>query len=211
MFQQLSLGFKHVVTDIQRLGLFGGALLEIGCNAGYALKAFQGIGWEVAGVEVNAATRGLAQEKVSSAIYEDLDEVPEHQAFNVILLSHLLEHITEPVGLLKKIVRRLKPGGLVYVKVPNYGSYSVRYFLKGKWPSFLPLQHVWYFDRRSLQSLFSIADLTPVHIYTRQRLSFRASTILKAALKAPVVIASRCMPYDGNELVGIFSQKCDSR
>jgi 2-polyprenyl-3-methyl-5-hydroxy-6-metoxy-1,4-benzoquinol methylase len=204
LFQQLAEGFENVVKELGLFGMNGGSLLEVGCNAGYALSVFQAHGWAVAGVEINTMTRAAARARLNTPIYETLDQIPECEAYDVVIMSHVLEHIIDPISFLRKMLDRVKPNGVVYVRVPNYGSYSVRYIVREKWPAFLPLQHVWYFDRQSLAGLLHAVGLNVVALYTRERFSFSASNLLKAAVKAPIALASRLLRYDGSELVGVF-------
>ena len=196
--------FEHVASDLENLGSRSGKLLEIGCNAGYALSVFRDRGWSVAGVEINSVTADVARNKLEIPIYRDLISVPVTELYNVILLSHTLEHLLDPLGSVRTMARHLASQGTLYVKVPNYGSHTVRYLLRGRWDGFLPLQHVWYFNYRSLNNLMSLAGFRVVRWYTRSRLSFGSHNWLKAIAKAPLVLASHLSPYDGNELVGVY-------
>jgi SAM-dependent methyltransferase len=204
LFQQLAQGFEHVVKELALLGMDSGSLLEIGCNAGYALSAFQTHGWMVAGVEINAPTRADARQRLDAPIYESLEQIPEYETYDVVIMSHVLEHVIDPIGFLRQVLRRIKPGGVIYIKVPNFGSYTVRYIVRERWPSFLPLQHVWYFDAQSLEGLLRAVGLNVVELYSRGKFSFRASNLLKAAVKAPIALVSHLLRYDGSELVGVF-------
>lgn len=47
-----------------------------------------------------------------------LDELPADRRFDVVICSHVLEHVAEPLELLTRLVARLEPDGLAYVEVP---------------------------------------------------------------------------------------------
>src|SRR6266478_6140136 len=100
-------------------------------------------------------------------------------------LSLMLEHVSNPNQLLQDIRSRLNKKGIIYVKVPNYGSWTVRHVIRGKWASFLPLQHLWYFDSRSLCQLLKSAGFLPERIYTRDRFSLHGKNLLYSAARTP--------------------------
>src|SRR5208282_6419691 len=73
-------------------------------------------------------------------------------SFDVVTLTDVIEHVPQPSGLLSEIYRVLRPGGVLLIVTPNFGSLFVRlYGLKayGMWPD----QHVIYFSRSSMTRL----------------------------------------------------------
>ena len=196
--------FAHVVDDVAQWGLLRGDVLDVGCNAGYALKAFEQRGWSPTGVEQNEETAAFARTRLNGPVLRDVAELTADRRFDVILLSHIIEHIPDPLAFLLPLVDRLRARGVVYVKVPNYGSRTVRYGLRGRWTSFLPGQHVWYFDASSLTRLMQRAALLEGRTYTREFLSYRSRSVFRALVKSPLAAAQRILPGEGFELVGVF-------
>lgn len=197
--------FEHVLRDLDAAGIRRGRVLDIGCNAGYALVPFQRAGWEVWGVERNRETSAYARARIGPTVVDDLAALPPGVEFDVVILSHIVEHIADPVAFLSATREWMRPEGVVVVKVPNYGSVLVRRFIGSRWSGFLPRQHIWYFDRRSLVRLLEIARFRPVRAYSRGHLGVRSRTFLRTVLKAPVAWIHRRLRYDGEELVGIFT------
>lgn len=71
--------------------------------------------------------------------------------FDFIILSHVLEHFTNPVASLIRIVDKMAENGLCYIEVPNfYGHCSVEY------------SHNYCFTETSLRNCLTIAQLKPV-------------------------------------------------
>lgn len=102
------------------------AILEIGCNKGFALLALEHVGFKnIFGVDMSPADIRVAKELVPSAKFQVGDAHPylrkNKKKFDVILLKAVLEHIPkdEVVPFLKSIREGLKEGGLVIVDVPN--------------------------------------------------------------------------------------------
>lgn len=60
---------------------------------------------------------------------------------DVILLITVLEHLPNPDKMLSNLVSRLRPGGRLYLTVPDYSSLASA-ILKKKWPYFLPGEHL---------------------------------------------------------------------
>ena len=79
------------------------------------------------------------------------------ESFDVVTMWDILEHIPDPVPFLRRAASLLRPGGLIFVKVPNPDSLEARVF-GGRWPLLLP-EHLNYFNLRTLQMCGSKADL----------------------------------------------------
>jgi len=203
-FDELSKGFGHVVTDLKRLGYEGKRVLDLGCDAGYALAAFREHGWNGVGIEVNRSTSEYARKRLGLPILSSINELEAEEKFDVIMLSHVIEHIVEPGDLLKSLGERLRPGGVLYIKAPNYGSRQVRYLKRGAWPAFIPLQHVWYFNSRSLRRLMRLNGFECLAVKSRQFFPWRSQTWGRTILKSIVAAVDRLIPMDGEEIIGVF-------
>lgn len=98
-----------------------GCLLDIGCGNGALLRAFSGIRprWRMAGSELSAKYRAVVEQIHGvTAFYTCApDEILE--SFDIITLIHALEHIHRPVDLLRRLHRKLAPGGRLVVEVPD--------------------------------------------------------------------------------------------
>jgi len=98
-----------------------------------------------------------------------IQKLPENH-FAGVLMSAFLEHEVEPNGLLQGVARVLQPGGVVIIKVPNYGSWNRRIRAE-KWCGFRLPDHVNYFTPENLEALivrqgmkvvqFGLADRQP--------------------------------------------------
>lgn len=76
-------------------------------------------------------------------------------SFEVIALLQVLEHLADPMAVLKQIRRLLSPGGVLMVTVPNRDSYLVRRDgMRREVLCFGNPTHLQFFNRRSLESLF---------------------------------------------------------
>jgi len=203
-FDELTKSFGHVVTDLRRLGYDRKRVLDIGCAAGYALAALLKQGWSGVGIEVNHSTSEYARQKLGVPVLSSLDELSATEQFDVILMSHVIEHIVDPSGLLKSVGAYLRPGGVLYIKAPNYGSRQVRYLKRGSWLAFIPLQHIWYFNSRSLRRLLRQNGYECVAVKSRNFFPWRSRTWARTVVKSIIAGIDRLIPMDGEEIVGVF-------
>lgn len=103
----------------QACGLRGGRLLDIGCGTGLLLDAARAAGWEATGVEPTVRFADEARAKAHDVHVGYIDAAFERPPFDVAVLSGVLEHVPDPVGVLRDTARHLRPGGWIYFDVPN--------------------------------------------------------------------------------------------
>lgn len=146
-----------------------GRLLEIGCREGHFLSVAAEQGWDVLGVEPEAATADLARERFSLSVHPGFLETAglEDETFDVVYLCEVLEHVDRPVPLFREIRRVLRRGGVVVVKTGNVRSLS-RALRGPDWDYFAydRYGHVSYFSPTTLRRLCGAAQLDVVSIRT---------------------------------------------
>ncbi|MBI1824728.1 MAG: class I SAM-dependent methyltransferase [Nitrospirae bacterium] len=133
-------------------GQLPGKLLDVGCGGGRFLNRMKKKGWEVEGIERDP----LAVERVSKKyrIPVTTGTLPESGYpsgyFDVITLSHMIEHEHDPLGLIHEIYRILKPGGLMVIVTPNCDGLAHRKFGK-YWRGLEPPRHLYLYSADSLR------------------------------------------------------------
>jgi SAM-dependent methyltransferase len=135
-----------------------GKVLDVGCGVGGHLKTLQDLGWETYGIEISEVAAAHARELVTGNIHTGtLESAPfPPQSFDLILMSHSLEHLPSPVAALRLVHRLLKGDGLLVVSVPNVDSLEFKLF--GRWWFPLdPPRHFYHFDKNSLSGIFAQA------------------------------------------------------
>jgi 2-polyprenyl-3-methyl-5-hydroxy-6-metoxy-1,4-benzoquinol methylase len=109
-----------------------GELLDVGSHGGFFLRKARDRGWRVRGVEPSPASSRVAREHlglpVATGTLEDA-RLPDASC-DVVTLIDVLEHIGEPRPLLKEIHRVLRPGGRVFVKVPNLSYVLLKHTMR---------------------------------------------------------------------------------
>jgi SAM-dependent methyltransferase len=98
-----------------------GRLLDIGCGYGFFLREMKCRGWKVEGIEISKIGRQYARDKWDIHVYsQPLENVGlETDSFDVVTLFYVIEHVNDPLGLLKEVKRILKPDGLIFLRWPH--------------------------------------------------------------------------------------------
>lgn len=99
-----------------------GEALDCGCGAGDNARALQSAGWRITGITISPAEAVQAREACQSVHVADLEQgIPAaiHGPFDLILFSHVLEHLRDPGPALRDAQKLLSASGLIAVALPN--------------------------------------------------------------------------------------------
>jgi SAM-dependent methyltransferase len=105
----------------------GARVLDVGCGSGRALDAYRSAGWATFGVELDEAAARAARQRgheVVAGPFGSLD--PPCGPFDLVRLSHVLEHLPDPLGALHRATGLVAPGGSVLVELPNLDGVLAR-------------------------------------------------------------------------------------
>ena len=97
--------FKKLLKDVLKYRK-NGKLLDIGCGPGYLMEEAKELGFDVYGVEVGQKASDIAKKKFGNEkIYNGIIEKSNFQnnSFDIIMMSDVLEHVENPLELLKKL------------------------------------------------------------------------------------------------------------
>ncbi len=149
------------------LGLLGPAagrrLLEIGCGAGFFLKSAERHGWRVAGIELSEEASRFGSEQLGLDIRREPAEamIAAPATVDAVVMFDTIEHLFDPRAALTAAARALVPGGLLLVATPNFRAFS-RQLLASSWAVLSPLEHMYYFEERTLHRLLGICGFSDV-------------------------------------------------
>jgi 2-polyprenyl-3-methyl-5-hydroxy-6-metoxy-1,4-benzoquinol methylase len=130
-----------------------GRLLDVGCATGTFMRTMHAVGWQVSGIEIDAAAAAKARTVTPDVFVGDpLDAPFEPARFDVVTSFHVVEHLTRPRQALARMLGWLARDGLLIVEVPNVGGLGGRLF--GRYWSGLGFpRHLVHFTPATMQSM----------------------------------------------------------
>ena len=165
-----------------------GRLLDVGCGDTGFLDNARAAGWEAVGIDpdpevvINAHQRGFM---VNQGNLNTLNEKSNY--FDVITMSHVIEHVHEPRTTLQQVYRLLKPGGMVWIETPNIQSLGHDRF-GCHWRGLEPPRHLVIYSCQSLTTLLREMGFHVIRMRTRHdiylQVAERSLVISKVAVSA---------------------------
>jgi 2-polyprenyl-3-methyl-5-hydroxy-6-metoxy-1,4-benzoquinol methylase len=136
----------------------GGRILDVGCGRGMLAKALVEAGFSLSGTDFSIdATRGIDR-RIDLRICASLGEAGfEPESFDAIVIWHVFEHLVDPRAELDQITSLLKPGGRLFIAVPNFESFQARIF-GPDWFHLDPPRHLYQFTERGLRAMLERND-----------------------------------------------------
>jgi 2-polyprenyl-3-methyl-5-hydroxy-6-metoxy-1,4-benzoquinol methylase len=159
-----------------------GRLLDVGCGSGGLLLVMRRLGWRVEGVDTDPRAVDVARSLGLDARQGNLeDQGYSDGSFDAIMMSHVIEHVRDPLQLVCTCRRLLHPGGRLGIVTPNARSQGHRRY--GEiWRGLEPPRHLRVFTAGALHQLVQSAGLTVQRFRTSPRL---AAMIRRESLQPP--------------------------
>lgn len=149
----------------------GGLLVDIGCGRGDFLVAMKRLGWTVLGIESDPISSALAQRRgltVQRVPFEQADLASE--TVDHIAMNHVIEHFYDPIAVVQKCYRVLKPGGTMTLYTPNAQSLG-RHRFGRHWLALDPPRHLYVWSRATIRALLERVGFTDITTKTFPRLA----------------------------------------
>ncbi len=161
---------RRVRRVLQRLLPTRARVLEIGPGRGAVLVALAEAGFRAEGLEVSPAVAEASRRRAAVPVTVgtlDTRATGGAAAYDAVVARHVLEHMADPLSAVDALGRRLAPGGIAYVAVPNVSAPEAA--LSG-WSGYQPY-HLHYFTPARLRALFECAGLAVLMVRTREPFS----------------------------------------
>jgi len=192
---------RKILEAARRLQPYG-RLLDIGAGSGMLVEQAIQLGFQAEGIEPSAWLHGMARQRDLPVHLGTFPSPAVAGPFDVITLIDVIEHVTNPVELLRSIAASLSPSGSVIIVTPDVGSLAARVF-GWKWWHFR-VAHIGYFNKRTLMYAVDRAGLRPVlttraaWVFPADYLWARTHRYLPRFLRvpAPRFLANLTVPVD---------------
>lgn len=155
-----------------------GRVLDIGASTGTMLDIFAENGWETWGVDPSGSSE-IASKKGHKIIRGYFEKVRISESFfDLVIMNHTLEHMEDPLIVVKRVNKILKKRGILLIDVPNLGGLGSK--VLGKyWPYLLPEEHRHQFTKEILGKLLKEAGFKIIHTESRSGIFEYADPVLE--------------------------------
>jgi 2-polyprenyl-3-methyl-5-hydroxy-6-metoxy-1,4-benzoquinol methylase len=144
----------------------GRRVLDVGAADGLLARRLSARGWRVTGIERDPALAAAAEPHVERLVRADLDATDTivDGPFDTIVYGDVLEHVADPLAVLRRLDRTLAPDGVIVLSIPNVAHLWMRLSLLGgrfqyRDRGLLDRSHLRFFTERSLRDLLREAHL----------------------------------------------------
>lgn len=148
--------FNDYLNMIEQFRPSQGRILDVGCYEGYFLDEARKRGWTCTGVEPNIGGATYAREHLCLDVRECILSRAGFQAksFDVISLFASLEHVPDPIAVLREVRHIIRDDGLLVVSVPTVPFYLP--IVRSRWRMFIG-DHYFFFTHHAMQTLMAQA------------------------------------------------------
>jgi SAM-dependent methyltransferase len=142
-------------------------IIDVGCGFGDLLLYWGSRGADALGVDLDERAVRMAEKLGLHVVQGTLKEqcFPS-KSFDVAVFNHSLEHLPSPLADLEEAARLLRPGGMIYITVPNGASAGLE-LEKEAWDALCFPVHLWLFDVVSLERSLKAAGFGRVKVKTK--------------------------------------------
>jgi len=128
------------------------SLVDIACGGGFLVQEASTRGYDAIGVDLNENVINWAKSKKRNVFHGDISELVISTKYDVIVLSHILEHLENPADLLTKCKQMLSNRGIIVVSQTDYNGILPKIF-PWLWYGWQPVEHYWHFTPKSMDFL----------------------------------------------------------
>jgi SAM-dependent methyltransferase len=147
----------------------GRRLLDVGCGNGDFLRIGRSLGFDVIGLDLDATAAARARESGFTVLVGTVEDAGlDPGAFDHVTMSHVVEHLHDPVGTLRRVAMLLRPGGRIWLQTPNLEAEGLKRF-GADWRGLEPPRHLTIFDAGSLRAALRAAGFERIALLPPKR------------------------------------------
>jgi SAM-dependent methyltransferase len=132
----------------------GGRILDVGCGNGFFLRTLAGGLWERYALDTKWHGRGACPGTFFEGRFDH--QPPPLTGLDAVTLWHVFEHLYHPRQALENAFAVLRPGGLLFLAIPDLKSLEPRIFGR-YWIGWDPPRHIATYSRKGIETLLGAA------------------------------------------------------
>lgn len=137
----------------------GGHYLDFGCNIGLLVAHNKDRFLRAFGVEINDEAVRFSRNELGLEVFPSVDMIPRDVRFDLISLIDVIEHVSDPVGLIRQLRGRLNPGGIIYLRLPVTNGLSFSRNSPATWKWVYAPYHLSMFSVTAVERLVEAAGM----------------------------------------------------
>ena len=143
-------------------GSVGRSVLDFGSGSGEFLELAKSLGWEGYGLDLDRKAVETARRRGVSCQVGGVQELEQlDKSFDYITLSHVIEHVHNPLDLLRACRATLNTEGVLWIETPNIDSLGHQRF-GSNWRGLEPPRHLILFNPSSLNQILIEAGFSDI-------------------------------------------------
>jgi len=197
--------FKKVLRKIDGSTI---TVLDVGGGTGWLCSVIKQCDTRVVStqiVDIDSNAKELARQQGHEFFEGTLEEFTTTEKYDLILMLNLIEHVSSPLEVLKKVSHLLNPNGLVVVKTPNVLCWEARLFRTSYWGGLHCPRHWVLFSEKSFRRTLQNVSLEVTDLTYTQGAPFWAFSIIVLLYKKKWINISRDKPVIYHSLYPVLS------
>ena len=183
------------------------AALDVGGGSGWLLNDLKRADprvKETAVVDIDPRAESIAHANGHAYHLTTFEKFETDNRFDIILMLNLIEHVTDPMAVLRKAKQLLRPGGRIWIKTPNFDAFDARLFKNRSWGGYHTPRHFVLFTKDSLVRHCESAGLRVTHCSYTQGAPFWTVSIINELRNLGLCSVSAGRPSIEHPLTPLF-------
>lgn len=197
--------FKKIINKIPGKAL---NVLDVGGGAGWQLNSLRNIDSRITKtylVDLDKDAEKLAHSNGHEYFCGGIEQYETAVKFDLILMLNLIEHVSDPLFVLKKIKSLLNSSGMAIIKTPNYASLDAKIFRRRNWAGYHCPRHWVLFTKECFTNLVEQAGLCVKEFTYTQGAPFWSASVLFWMEKRGLISITKEQPVGDHPLFGLLS------